>query len=197
VQPNTVQEHTPVTNILHSRGADHNQHHRGDAIYAALAEETRLSVQFANRYRRGQQAPLTLQELSGYYKGGKAIAKTDRLFREEGITRDHPDWRPGGAKYVQYQKRASFKAIHALQTQIIHCLTERAAEMTLLHRRLGQTMAKRFLQAINGRWKLLSKLVDDYNLEVRKYNRTAGVIQPLRQLNADNLRANGLDNGEI
>jgi hypothetical protein len=69
--------------------------------------------------------------------------------------------------------------------------------MTLLHRRLGQTMAKRFLQAINGRWKLLSKLVDDYNLEVRKYNRTAGVIQPLRQLNADNLRANGLDNGEI
>jgi hypothetical protein len=69
--------------------------------------------------------------------------------------------------------------------------------MALLHRRLGQHMAKRFLQAVNGRWKVLSKLVSDYNSEVRKYNRTARPMEPLRELDADQLRANGLDNGEI
>jgi hypothetical protein len=138
-----------------------------------------------------------LEQLRGYFQGHKAIDMTDRLFAEEGITRDHPDWKPGGSKYNEYQKRASFQAVHGLQTHIIHCLTERAAEMALLHRRLGQHLAKLFLQAVNGRWKVLSNLVSDYNVEAKKYNRAARPAQSLRELNADHLRANGLDNGEI
>jgi hypothetical protein len=186
-------------NFTLSRATDNNQHHRGDAIYAAFAEEERLAVVLAVRYRRGQNraAPLIREQLRGYFQGQKAIDKTDRLFAEDGISRDHPDWKPGGSKYSKYQKRASFQAVHGLQTQIIHCLTEKAAEMALLHRRLGQHLAKRFLQAVNDRWKALSKLVSDYNVEVRKYNRAARPAQPLRELNADHLRANGLDNGEI
>jgi hypothetical protein len=167
-------------------------------MYKAIAKEEELRVSLAHRYKPGPNpAPLSQAQLWQYYKGKEAITKTNRLFAQQGIPRDHPDWKPGGSKYTQYQKRASFHACHDLQTQIIHCITERATEMAVLQRRMGQHAAKKFLQAVNGRWKALSKLVSDYNTEARKYNRSARPQQPLRELNADNLRANGLDNGEI
>jgi hypothetical protein len=167
-------------------------------MYKALAKEEELCISLARRYKPGPNpAPLSHAQLWEYYKGKEAITKTNHLFAQHGIPRDHPDWKPGGSQYTQYRKRASFHACHDLQTQIIHCITERAMEMAVLQRRMGQHAAKKFLQAVNGHWKALSKLVSDYNTEARKYNRSARLEQPFRDLNADNLRANGLDNGEI
>jgi hypothetical protein len=139
-----------------------NQHREpetkpGDAIYAALAKEIQLAEQLANpgvaafrgcgrgRGRgRGQQRPvelrpsLSLLELRAYKRGGAAIAETNRLFEQYGEHRDDPAWQsPDGEKFSKYKQRVAVSTLQRLQTQLIHHITERTAELELLHRRVG------------------------------------------------------------
>jgi hypothetical protein len=185
----------------------------GDAIYAALAKEIRLAEQLANpgvgningRGRRGGRGrgggrgqqdhaqlrpPLALQELRTYRRGGEAIAETNRLFEQFGERREDPAWQaPHGEKFQQYRQRAAVSRLHKLQTELIHHVTERAAELELLHRRLGQQAAKTFLHGIKQRSKALDNLVQEYNAIAH----VAGV----RLLDVARLREHGLDNEEI
>jgi hypothetical protein len=168
----------------------------GDLIYAALAKEQKLAIDLANsggRRGRGRQqlrAPLSLVELKKYKRGGDAVAETNRLFDKYRERREDPEWQsPDGEKFRKYKQRAAVKTVHKLQTQLIHHITERTAELELLHRRLGQQAARSFLAAIQQRSKALDKLVHDYN-EVAPL---AGV----RKLDATRLRENGLENEEV
>jgi hypothetical protein len=79
--------------------------------------------------------------------------------------------------------------LHKLQTQLIHHMPERSAELELLHCRIGQEAAKTFLNAIRQRSKALDNLVQEYN----QVTRGAGV----RTLDAGRLREEGLDNEEM
>jgi hypothetical protein len=179
----------------------------GDAIYAALAKENRLAEQLANpgignargrgRGRgRGRQGPAQLRpplpfhELRTYKRGGEAIAETNSLFEQYGERREDPAWQsPHGEKFSKYRQRAAVSRLHKLQTELIHHVTERAAELELLHRRLGQQAAKTFLHGIKQRSKALDNLVQDYN----EIAHVAGV----RNLDVARLREHGLDNEEI
>jgi hypothetical protein len=81
-------------------------------------------------------------------------------------------------------------------------VTERTVEIEALHRRVrGQAMAKRFLGQINYRWKPLDKLVDEYNVEVDRYNEglPAAEADQLRHLSSRELRESGVSHsdGEI
>ncbi|KAI5812604.1 hypothetical protein BZA77DRAFT_346979 [Pyronema omphalodes] len=134
--------------------------------------------------------PLTSAELRTYRRGGEAIRATDNLFNKHGERRDDPAWQsPDGEKFRKFQQRAAVSALHKLQTQLIHHLTERSAELELLHRRIGQEAAKTFLNGIRQRSKALDNLVQEYN----QVARGAGV----RTLDAERLRDEGLDNEEI
>jgi hypothetical protein len=195
-------------------GAPINNSHRepetepGDTIYAALAKENRLAEQLANtgtgrgrgrggRGRRGGRVervlirpPLPLAELRTYKRGGDAIAETNRLFERYGERRDDPAWQsPEGEKFSKYKQRAAVSTLHKLQSQLIHHITERSAELELLHRRLGQEAAKVFLNGVKQRSKALDNLVQEYN----QVARVAGV----RTLDAGRLRENGLDNEDM
>ena len=138
-----------------------------------LADEEWLALKLANPPRHGRQLgvpqpnpPLSLQELATYRKGEQAIARTIEAFASARISRDDPEWQPGGREYETYKCRASVKTISKLQTAIVNCITERGIETSILHRRLGHDMAKRFLTAVNKKWKVLDKLVKDYNREL-------------------------------
>ncbi|KAI5813854.1 hypothetical protein BZA77DRAFT_346107 [Pyronema omphalodes] len=134
--------------------------------------------------------PLTLAELRTYRREGEAIRATDNLFNQHGERRDDPAWQsPDGEKFRKLQQRAAVSALHKLQTQLIHHLTERSAELELLHRRIGQEAAKTVLNGIRQRSKALDNLVQEYN----QVARGAGV----RTLDAGRLRDEGLDNEEI
>ncbi|KAI5819852.1 hypothetical protein BZA77DRAFT_341555 [Pyronema omphalodes] len=136
------------------------------------------------------QPPLTLAELRTYRRGGEAIRATDNLFNQHGERRDDPAWQsPDGEKFRKFQQTAAVSALHKLQTQLIHHLTERSAELELLHRRIGQEAAKTFLNGITQRSKALDNLVQEYN----QVARGAGV----RTLDAERLRDEWLDNEEI
>jgi hypothetical protein len=96
---------------------------------------------------RGRQArqvglpvrpPLTLAELRTYKRGGDAITATNHLFNQYGEHRDDPAWQsPDGEKFRKFKQRAAVSTLHKLQTQLIHHMTERSAELELLHRRIG------------------------------------------------------------
>jgi hypothetical protein len=144
--------------------------------------------------RRGRaplvNVPLSLAALQQYKRGGVAIATTNRLFFAHGERRQDPAWQsPNGEKYSRYKQRAAVSTLSRLQTQLIHHITERIAELELLHRRLGQHAAHMFLAGIKQRSKALDNLVKDYNALARD----AGV----RALDAGRLREHGLDNEEM
>jgi DNA mismatch repair ATPase MutS len=131
-----------------------------------------------------------LVELRAYKRGGAAIAETNRLFEQYGEDRDDPAWQsPDGEKFSKYKQRSAVSTLQRLQTELIHHITERTAELELLHRRVGQETAKAFLNSIKQRSKALDNLVQEYN----KVARVAGV----RPLDAGDLRENGLDNDEM
>jgi hypothetical protein len=148
---------------------------------------------------RGRQArrveipvrpPLTLDVLRTYKRGGDAIAATNHLFDQYGERRDDPAWQsPDGEKFSKFKQRAAVSTLHKLQTQLIHHITERSAELELLHRRVGQEAAKTFLNGIRQRSKALDNLVQEYN----QVAQGAGV----RTLDAGRLREDGLDNEEM
>jgi hypothetical protein len=134
--------------------------------------------------------PLSLVELRAYKRGGDAIAETNRLFDAHGEHRNDPAWQPpDGEKFAKYKQRAAVSTLQKLQTQLIHHITERTAELELLHRRVGQESAKVFLNGVRQRSKALDNLVQEYN----KLARVAGV----RSLDAGQLRENGLENDEM
>jgi hypothetical protein len=134
--------------------------------------------------------PLSLLELRAYRRGGAAISETNRLFDLHGESRNDPAWQaPDGDTFVKYRHRAAVSTLHKLQTQLIHHITERTAEIELLHRRVGQEAAKAFLNGVRQRSKALDNLVQEYN----KVAQAAGV----RPLDAAQLRENGLDNDEM
>jgi hypothetical protein len=133
--------------------------------------------------------PLSLVELRAYKRGGDAIAETDRLFDAHGERRNDRAWQPDGEKFAKYKQRAAVSTLQKLQTELIHHITERTAELELLHRRVGQESAKGFLNGIRQRSKALDNLVLEYN----KLARVAGV----RPLDAGQLRENGLENDEM
>ena len=89
---------------------------------------------------------------------------------------------------VRFEKRAAHSAIRDIETSIIHIITERSTKQELLHRRLGQYLAKTFLESINSRWKALEKILETYNKEVRH-----AANDRLRLLVATKLKKNGLD----
>ena len=97
--------------------------------------------------------------------------------------------------FVDSERRNAQHTLHTLQTMIIHCITEREAELSVLQRRTGLAESKRFLTALNGRWKMLEQLVKDYK-EVAKFNRTSP-NRTQRLLNTAVLRSQGLDSDEI
>lgn len=170
----------------------------GDDIYQALREEERLALSYSKNSSEGRRLrragepnlPVSFQELATYVHGRKAVDHTDGLLAAASATRE--DWAKGGVVYEQFEKRAALSAIRDLQTRIIHTITERATEQELLHRRLGQDLAKKFLESVNSRWKALEKLVESYNKEVRR----AGNVR-LRLLVATELKKNGLDMEEV
>ena len=110
--------------------------------------------------------PVSFQELATYVHGRKAVDHMDGLLTAASATQE--DWAKGGMVYEWFEKRAALSAIRDIQTRIIHIITERSTEQELLHRRLGQDLAKKFLESVNSRWKALEKLVESYNKEVRR-----------------------------
>jgi hypothetical protein len=173
----------------------------GDELYAALADEYKYAQDYANPHRNQRNAPknnppISLEVLATFKKGKLAIKKTNDLFAKVGSTRQNPDWHTNGATFLKFQQRATQKSLHILQSKIIHCITEREAELNVLHRRIGQAAAQRFLTAINGRWKALEQLVKEYNKEVVTYNRTHP-DRKLTSLDLTQLKLSGLDTKEI
>lgn len=83
----------------------------------------------------------------------------------------NPHRHQNGPKFLKYQQRAARKQLHILQSKIVHCITEREAELSAVHWRVGQAAAQKFLTAINGRWKALELIVREYNKEIDRYNR--------------------------
>jgi hypothetical protein len=97
---------------------------------------------------------------------------------------------------MHFESRSAQRALHTLQSKIIHCITEREAELSVLQRRTGLADSQRFLTALNGRWKALEQLTKDYNKQVAKFNRTSP-NRTLRLLDAAVLKSQGLDSDEI
>jgi hypothetical protein len=125
--------------------------------------------------------------------GMEAAAKTDLLLLEHGSRIE--DWHPDGDAYKKNKRRDVLKTLHSLQSKLIHVITEREAEQSILHRRVrGQKNAKKFLVAINSRWQQLDSLVTAYNAELA---RLPDEGLNLRPLNAKAIRKDGLDHTEI
>lgn len=173
----------------------------GDKLYAALANEQNLAYSSANPHRNrrnnsNENPPLSIAALGMHEKGREAIALTDQLLRRIGSSRADPKWHVGGEQYIDFERRSAQRVLHILQSKIVHCITEREAELSVLQRRTGLAESQKFLTALNGRWKALEQLVKNYNKEVVKFNRTSP-NRTLRLLDAAVLKSRGLDSDEI
>jgi hypothetical protein len=138
--------------------------------------------------------PLSRDAMRRYNAVGmEAAAKTDLLLLEHGSRIE--DWHPDGDAYKKNKRRDVLKTLHSLQSKIIHVITEREAEQSILHRRVrGQKNAKKCLVAINSRWQQLDSLVTAYNAELA---RLPDEGLNLRPLNGKTIRKDGLDHTEI
>jgi hypothetical protein len=123
----------------------------------------------------------------------EAAAKTDLLLLEQSSRIE--DWHPDGDADKKNKRHDVLKTLHSLQSKIIHVITEREAEQSILHRRVrGQKNAKRFLVAINTRWQQLDSLVTAYNAELARLPDEGPNLRPL---NGKAIRKDGLDHTEI
>jgi len=84
------------------------------------------------RTKLGQPAAsLNIDELATFTNGLEAMNRTDRLLEMYETTRD--DWGVNGELYGFYQRIFIRKELHKLQGKIIHLVTERTAEQSMLH----------------------------------------------------------------
>jgi hypothetical protein len=182
---------------------------RDDRIFRALQRERdlrkSLPLRAANRVGRpGSQEreaaiarveDYTFEQLQNTRAGAAAVRQTLALLEQADATRDH--WHPEGELYRRSERRVTLTRLQQLQTEIIRTVTERRVELDVLHRRVsGGKMAKKFIAQINGRWKALDKLVNEYNVQVDRHNEDAAADAPLRTLSAHDLRENGVDNAD-
>jgi hypothetical protein len=137
----------------------------------------------------------TFEQLQNTREGAAVVRRTLGLLEQAGSTRE--DWYPDGELYRRSERRVKLTRLQQLQTEIIRTVTERRVELDVLHRCVsGGKMAKKFIGQINGRWKALDKLVNDYNVQVDRYNKEADGDAPLRTLSAYDLREHGVDNAD-
>jgi hypothetical protein len=151
------------------------------------SEERRAAIAGAVDY--------TFEQLQNTREGAAAVARTQALLAQAGTSRE--DWHPDGELYRRCERRLTLSRLQQLQSEIIKTVTERAVELDILHRRVrGGKMAQRFIGQINGRWKPLDRLVNEYNIQVERYNQEADGDGPLRTLSAHGLRERGVDNAD-
>lgn len=100
---------------------------------------------------------MSIEEVSTYYHGGKAVKNTNDLMEAAGTNRD--EWQKEGDNYNRFKSRAAIKTPQKLQARIIHTIAERSVEKELLNRWLGQNLAQGFQASLNNRWNVLDGLV--------------------------------------
>lgn len=161
---------------------------------AALGASYRTNMHYQTQARQ-PAAILALDDLSGFPNGLQAMNRTDQLLAANATTRE--DWSIDGDLYRSHQKRFVQKELHKLQSKIIHVVTERTAEQTMLHKHIrGLRDSKVFLESLNRRWKQLEDGVKKYNDEIIRLQRLGEGDVP-RQLSAQLLKRDGLANEEI
>jgi hypothetical protein len=103
-------------------------------------QRAEMRTTIGNRYKndptfptkRCQPAPsLNIDELAILNNELEAINRTNRLLRMYQTNRD--DWGVNGELYGFYQRRFIRKELHKLQGNIIHLVTERTVEHSILH----------------------------------------------------------------
>ena len=197
-----------------------------DEVFTAILQEERLCREFASeiwvqaerrriaesgtRRARGQAkkllppddlSPLTRSQMRNYnIIGLDAAEHTDELLIKHSTTLR--EWRKGGQVYQRHLHDHGLRKLHTLQQKIIHVVTERNAEISVVKRRIGQKRAATFTAAINSRWHQLDGLVESYNRELDKLiadndNERYPDVDRLRKLNARSLKDEGLDNSEV
>jgi len=92
-----------------------------------------------------------------------------------------------------HQRAHALKQLCYLQAELIKIMTERRVQVDVLHKRVrGHKKAKKIIAKINRKWKQLDNFVKKYNAEIRKVGDAN-----LRQLSAQDIRENGIENDEI
>lgn len=134
--------------------------------------------------------------MKGFNRYGMlAVEKTDKLLAKHSLTLD--DWAPDGENYKQYKQRDALQKLNSLQMRIIHVVTERTAETSIIKRRVrGLKNAVKFSQSISQRWTSLKKLVADYNIELQTLKGSQYELD-LRELDLKVLKEHGIDYSEI
>ena len=163
-----------------------------------------MRTTIGNRYKsdptyrtklRQPAASLNIDELATFTNGLEAMNRTDRLLEMYETNRD--DWGVDGELYGFYQRRFIRKELHKLQGKIIHVVTERTAEQSMLHKHVrGLRESKMFLESLNKRWKQLDDTVKKYNDEATRLE-GLGVRDIPRKLSSKSLKRDGLRNEEI
>ena len=197
-----------------------------DEVFTAILQEERLCHEFASeiwvqaerrqiaesgeRRARGRPkkllppddlSPLTRSQMRNYnIVGLDAAEHTDELLIKHMTTLG--EWRKGGQVYQRHLHDHGLRKLHTLQQKIIHVVTERNAEISVVRRRIGQKRAATFNAAINSRWHQLDSLVESYNRELDKLiadndNERYPDVRRLRKLNSRILKDEGLDNSEV
>jgi hypothetical protein len=148
--------------------------------------------------RSAAEHPLTLEELRQYPEGAAVATEISDLLEERGETREQ--WHRWGSKYMKAQREVALESLYTLQSSIVKVITERNAELDILHRRVrGQKQAKKFIVQLNNRWKQLVNFVKKYNVEVSKIQafELPEKQARIRRLVASDLRERGLECEEL
>jgi hypothetical protein len=148
--------------------------------------------------RSAAEHPLTLEELRLYPEGAAVATEISDLLEEQGETREQ--WHRWGSKYMKAQREVALESLYTLQSAIVKVITERNAELDILHRRVrGQKQAKKFIVQLNNRWKQLANFVKKYNVEVLKIQAFELPEEQarIRRLVASDLRERGLECEEL
>ena len=197
-----------------------------DDLFHAILEEERLCHEFASeiwtqaerrriiesgiRRSRGRPkklippadlVPLTRAQMRSYNLVGlDAAERTDELLVKH--TTSLQEWRKDGQVYKRHLHDHGLRKLHSLQQKIIHVVTERNAEISVVRRRIGQKRAATFNAAINSRWHQLDALVESYNKELDNLVALFDKVRypdvcRLRKLDTRILKDEGLDNSEV